>query len=53
MIKDASTDRVVAYVFLSKQRREQYDKYLEKSNQTIDDYITLLDKTKILYGDYV
>lgn len=53
MIKDASTDRVVAYVFLSKQRREQYDKYLEKSNQSIDDYITLLDKTKILYGDYV
>ncbi len=53
MIKDASTDRVVAYVFLSKQRREQYDKYLEKSNQTVDDYITLLDKTKILYGDYV
>jgi len=53
MIKDASTDRVVAYVFLSKQRREQYDKYLEKSNQTVDDYIALLDKTKILYGDYV
>ena len=53
MIKDASTDRVVAYVFLSKQRREQYDKYLEKSNQSVDDYITLLDKTKILYGDYV
>ncbi len=53
MIKDASTDRVVAYVFLSKQRREQYDKYLEKSNQSIDDYIALLSKTKILYGDYV
>jgi hypothetical protein len=53
MIKDASTDRVVAYVFLSKQRREQYDKYLEKSNQSIDDYVALLDKTKILYGDFV
>lgn len=53
MIKDASTDRVVAYVFLSKQRREQYDKYLEKSNQAVEDYITLLSKTKILYGDYV
>lgn len=53
MIKDASTDRVVAYVFLSKQRREQYDKYLEKSNQAVDDYINLLSKTKILYGDYV
>ena len=51
MIKDASTDRVVAYVFLSKQRREQYDKYLEKSNQAVEDYITLLSKTKILYGD--
>jgi hypothetical protein len=53
MIKDASTDRVVAYAFLSKQRREQYDKYLEKSNQSVDDYISLLVKTKTLYGDFV
>lgn len=53
MIKDASTDRVVSYMFLIKQRIDTYVKYKEKSDQAIDDYIMVLEQDKILYGDMV
>jgi len=53
MLKDASTDRVVAYMFLIKQRIDTYVKFKEKSDLAIDDYIMVLEQDKLLYGDMV
>ena len=50
MIKDASTDRVVAYMFLVKQRIDTYKEYLAKSDKAIEDYLMVLSQEKIHYG---
>jgi hypothetical protein len=50
-IKDSSTDRVVAYMFLVKQRIDTYKEYLAKSDKAIEDYVSVLDQNKTLYGE--
>ncbi len=53
MLKDASTDRVVAYMFLIRQRIDTFTQFKEKSDTAINDYIMVLEQDKILYGESV
>jgi len=52
IIKDASTDRLVAYVYLVKMKYESYREFLEKSNKAIELFMGEAKHDHIAGGKY-
>lgn len=51
IVKDASTDRLVAYLYLVKMKYDSYKEFLAKSDNMINLYLGEVKNEKTLYGE--